>query len=183
MRRQGRIVEWNDARGFGFVQWHGGDERAFAHIGAFEPGTRPCVGDVVTYDVVAGERGPKAVAIRRPGASPAIRRAAAPRSRWTLHRALRIAVSAVALVVLTTAAWREYALRQAGPPPALALMPSALTTSAGVSDAPARVFACTGKQHCSQMRSCEEARFYIAHCPDTKMDGDRDGEQCESMCP
>ena len=50
MRRQGRIVEWNDARGFGFVLWHGGDERAFAHIKAFaDRGARPAVGDVVTY--------------------------------------------------------------------------------------------------------------------------------------
>jgi cold shock CspA family protein len=52
MRRQGRIVEWNDARGFGFVLWHGGDERAFAHISAFaDRRARPAVGDVVTYDV------------------------------------------------------------------------------------------------------------------------------------
>ena len=52
MRRQGRIVEWNAAPGLGFVLWHGGDERAFAHIKAFaDRGVRPAVGDVVTYGV------------------------------------------------------------------------------------------------------------------------------------
>jgi cold shock CspA family protein len=35
MRQQGRLSEWNDARGFGFVQPHGGGDRCFVHIGAF----------------------------------------------------------------------------------------------------------------------------------------------------
>ena len=42
-------------------------------------------------------------------------------------------------------------------------------------------FSCDGRQHCSQMRSREEALFFIQHCPDTKMDGDSDGEPCESQ--
>ncbi|PVZ65688.1 excalibur calcium-binding domain-containing protein [Pelagibaculum spongiae] len=40
-------------------------------------------------------------------------------------------------------------------------------------------YSCTGKQHCSQMSSCEEAKFYIKNCPNTKMDGDHDGIPCE----
>ena len=40
-------------------------------------------------------------------------------------------------------------------------------------------YSCTGKQHCSQMSSCEEATFYINNCPRTKMDGDGDGIPCE----
>ena len=39
----------------------------------------------------------------------------------------------------------------------------------------------TGKTHCSHMRSCAEATFYINNCPGTKMDGDRDGIPCESQ--
>ena len=42
-------------------------------------------------------------------------------------------------------------------------------------------FACEGKTRCSQMRSCEEATFYITHCPNTQMDGDHDGIPCESQ--
>lgn len=34
MRLQGKISEWNDARGFGFVQPNGGGERCFVHIRA-----------------------------------------------------------------------------------------------------------------------------------------------------
>lgn len=41
-------------------------------------------------------------------------------------------------------------------------------------------FACDGRQHCSQMNSLEEAKFFIKNCPNTKMDGDNDGEPCEN---
>lgn len=40
-------------------------------------------------------------------------------------------------------------------------------------------FACDGRTHCSQMRSCAEATYFIQHCPNTKMDGDSDGVPCE----
>ncbi len=42
-------------------------------------------------------------------------------------------------------------------------------------------FSCDGKTYCSEMRSCDEAKFYITNCPNTKMDGDGDGVPCESQ--
>ena len=44
---------------------------------------------------------------------------------------------------------------------------------------PASSFSCQGKTHCSQMRSYEEAKFYLDNCPGTQMDGDGDGIPCE----
>ena len=44
---------------------------------------------------------------------------------------------------------------------------------------PKVTYKCDGRQHCSQMRSYEEAKYFIRHCPNTKMDGDRDGIPCE----
>ncbi|MDK9556836.1 excalibur calcium-binding domain-containing protein [Marinobacter sp. M216] len=41
-------------------------------------------------------------------------------------------------------------------------------------------FTCDGRQHCSQMRSRAEAEFFVRSCPNTKMDGDRDGVPCEN---
>jgi len=41
-------------------------------------------------------------------------------------------------------------------------------------------FRCDGRQHCSQMKSRAEAEFFIRNCPNTKMDGDRDGIPCEN---
>ena len=40
-------------------------------------------------------------------------------------------------------------------------------------------FSCDGRTHCSQMTSCEEAEYFINHCPGTEMDGDSDGVPCE----
>ena len=41
-------------------------------------------------------------------------------------------------------------------------------------------FRCDGRLHCSQMSSRAEAEFFTRNCPNTKMDGDRDGIPCEN---
>jgi len=41
-------------------------------------------------------------------------------------------------------------------------------------------FRCDGRQYCSQMNSRAEAEFFVRNCPNTKMDGDRDGIPCEN---
>ena len=40
---------------------------------------------------------------------------------------------------------------------------------------------CDGRTSCPQMTSCAEAKYFIQHCPNTKMDGDRDGIPCEDQ--
>ena len=42
-------------------------------------------------------------------------------------------------------------------------------------------FQCDGRTHCSQMTSCAEATYFLQHCPNTKMDGNGDGEPCEQQ--
>ena len=42
-------------------------------------------------------------------------------------------------------------------------------------------FQCDGRTHCSQMRSLEEARWFVRNCPNTQMDGNNDGEPCEQQ--
>ncbi|ALO34497.1 hypothetical protein CMT41_07035 [Colwellia sp. MT41] len=46
---------------------------------------------------------------------------------------------------------------------------------------PKVIYKCDGRQHCSQMTSYEEAKYFIQHCPNTKMDGDNDGIPCEKQ--
>jgi len=43
-------------------------------------------------------------------------------------------------------------------------------------------FSCGQKKYCSQMNSCEEARFYLDVCGLKRLDGDGDGIPCESLC-
>lgn len=55
------------------------------------------------------------------------------------------------------------------------------TAQARPTTSDASVFRCDGRQHCSQMRSCEEATYVVRHCPNVKMDGDGDGVPCETQ--
>ncbi|MFT6925230.1 MAG: uncharacterized membrane protein YsdA (DUF1294 family)/cold shock CspA family protein [Psychromonas sp.] len=53
MQLQGKILNWNDDKGFGFVEPNGGGERAFVHIKAFRPDARrPVNGEVILYELV-----------------------------------------------------------------------------------------------------------------------------------
>lgn len=47
-------------------------------------------------------------------------------------------------------------------------------------DRPTR-FNCDGRTHCSQMKSCAEAKYFLANCPGVKMDGNHDGVPCEQQ--
>ncbi|WP_119718942.1 excalibur calcium-binding domain-containing protein [Cognatilysobacter tabacisoli] len=91
------------------------------------------------------------------------------------------------LLLLGFAAWRGYAhLTGAAPADAVEAAgpqwPSGAATVAGRQGLrPAGAsFRCDGRTHCSQMRSRAEAEYFVRHCPDTKMDGDGDGEPCEN---
>jgi len=88
---------------------------------------------------------------------------------------------------LVLAAWGAYVtLRPAAPRPAA---PS--SASAGASGATEGVpakgqpeFRCDTRKFCSQMKSCEEARYFLAHCPNVKLDGNHNGVPCEAQwCP
>ena len=66
MRFKGRISEWNDDRGFGFIAPSEGGARVFCHIKSFtERSSRPEIGKAVTYELASDERGrPRANQVR-----------------------------------------------------------------------------------------------------------------------
>jgi uncharacterized membrane protein YsdA (DUF1294 family)/cold shock CspA family protein len=104
MRLKGIIVEWNDDRGFGFVEPAGGGPRAFCHISQFAVRSRrPSVGECITYQLSRDERGrPRAVQIQRPGTparEPSRERASRSLSPW-----LAVSVSAIFLIVIAVLA-------------------------------------------------------------------------------
>ena len=44
-----------------------------------------------------------------------------------------------------------------------------------------RSFVCDGRSYCSQMRSCDEAKYFLSHCPNMEMDGNNDGIPCQQQ--
>ncbi len=58
MRIKGKISQWDDAKGFGFIQPMLKGERVFVHIKALQNRTRrPVLGEVVTYSLGKDEQG------------------------------------------------------------------------------------------------------------------------------
>lgn len=182
MRRQGRIVEWNDTRGFGFIQLNGSQERAFAHITDFTCRTEaPLIGDAVTYELTSDRGRPKATEVTFVGAAAVARQTHLQERRAVAEGSWSVGWAIAVLLVLTVAAaaWHyglpgDQRLLQS---PHRALAPTITPTIEA-----RQVFKCEGKRHCSQMTSCDEARFYDRYCPDTLMDGDGDGRPCEDRC-
>ncbi len=48
---------------------------------------------------------------------------------------------------------------------------------------PAPKFSCEDKRSCGTMGSCEEAYYHLNTCGNKKLDRDKDGVPCESICP
>ena len=170
MRYQGRIGEWKDDRGFGFIVPNAGGAKLFVHISALpDRGSRPPVGKLVTYEIGSGSDGRvRAQNVRYVGASTAARTGGVSLVMTTLVvGALLVAVAYVAWVRLShpnsTVAASAYKILFAR---------EALRSNAQ--------FKCTPeKSSCSSMTSCAEAFFHQETCGVSNMDGDRDGIPCE----
>lgn len=60
MRYQGRITNWKDDRGFGFIVQNGGTEQVFVHVKSFKSRQqRPVGNEIVTYEVTTDAKGRK----------------------------------------------------------------------------------------------------------------------------
>jgi len=186
MQHTGTLRTWNDDKGFGFIApTHGGRE-LFVHISAFpRDGTRPTLGESLNYEVGQGQGGkPQAIRVVRKAIGAEGRPGARPAGPVRPHRPQsRLgSMAAVVLVVMLSAygfkQYQGHAHRlalQAMPPPQAqpAIVQSPPESPSG--------FRCDGRTHCSEMSSCEEATWFLNHCPGMKMDGNHDGIPCEQQ--
>jgi len=45
-----------------------------------------------------------------------------------------------------------------------------------------KFYECGTKTFCTEMNSCEEAKYFYSFCGLLRLDGDKDGIPCESLC-
>ena len=95
MRLVGRISDWNDDKGYGFVIPHDGGDRAFVHIKAFQFGSRrPVDGDLISYSASKDARGRiNATDVRHAGQKIEKRKPSKPLPRMALGAIFLLAVS------------------------------------------------------------------------------------------
>jgi cold shock CspA family protein len=176
--KKGKLKRWNDDKGFGFITSDDGKD-IFIHISALKRmERRPQVGDVIIYQIDTGNDGKeKAVNAKIEGVAEI--RARPARKNYKRRRKTNL-VSAILFVVLIVSigsfAYNRFA--------ALKPLHKASTTStySHASQKEGRNnYSCEGKVYCSEMTSCDEAKYYQRNCPGTKMDGDDDGIPCESQ--
>lgn len=174
MRVLGTVTRWFDDRGFGFITPAKGGGDLFVHISAFPRDVvRPGLNELVSFEVESGPDGKqRAVRVARPGQKPPARAA------WSepYRSRRRPRSSALALLAVAGLAMVGYSWFQWGRSGSRSL---SLDLPAEPDSQPA--FSCDGRTRCSQMTSCEEAMFFLHNCPGTQMDGDGDGEPCESQ--
>jgi len=182
MTLTGTLRSWDDTRGFWFIAPANGGRELFVHITAFpKDGSRPTVGETLTYELGRGKDGkPQAVrvfrqALGQPSSYPTKRKNQQPVRRRNPLAAIAGVALLVALAGYGYSKYDAWSSRRAAPSSAAEPTPQpAMTETAGT-------FRCDGRTHCSQMTSCSEAKFFLAHCPGTAMDGNNDGVPCEQQ--
>jgi cold shock CspA family protein len=183
MRLSGTLRSWNDDRGFGFIApTHGGAE-LFVHITALpRDGSRPTVGEKVTYELAPGKNGkPQAANVQREAIGQWTQKAkSAPNHRPKSSFLGTKTISLLLIASLCAYGYNSYQSRDAlhkqdAEPVASRLLGTESTATS------ATTFNCDGRTHCSQMTSCTEAKLFLKNCPGTQMDGNNDGVPCEQQ--
>jgi cold shock CspA family protein len=173
-RTHGTLMKWNDDRGFGFISPAQGNEEMFVHISAFpRDGQRPRLNELISYEIEMGPNGKlRAIGVMRPGQRMGSH---SPRSASRTENKVRAIGLAFVLFALFAIGVYGY-LQFNSPVPAFTS-----TLSGAVSPTSPATFKCDGRTMCSQMTSCAEALYFLQHCPNTRMDGNNDGEPCEQQ--
>ncbi|MFC3875448.1 excalibur calcium-binding domain-containing protein [Neisseria musculi] len=210
MRYHGTIMRWDYELGFGFIKEEQTKAEIFAHIGEFETeNPPPRDGETVSFEIVSNQRGTEEAKNieylnrRQPAAAAAEPNENSPKNlnRWLAG----MAAALVGIPLLGAAGyygldyWQTYRAGQTNNAvvvdevaekmlaerrawkEAVEATEKRRSPKAAAQAAVTTAFTCDGREHCSQMKSYEEAEFFLNHCPNVKMDGDKDGIPCEEQ--
>lgn len=178
-RIEGTLKSWNEDKGFGFISPLNGGQDIFVHISNYpRRGGKPVVGELLSFEVTLNaDQKKKAVNVQRPGQTH--EKAASPRRPHSSGRRggsfLGSVVSLALIGLLIFFGYQALMPRFKG-----TTSPALITAPVTAAEIPGK-YSCDGRRYCSQMTSCEEATYFLRHCPETEMDGDGDGVPCESQ--
>ncbi|MEJ8838233.1 excalibur calcium-binding domain-containing protein [Ramlibacter sp. AN1133] len=194
MRFTGRLRDWNEQRGFGFIRPAEGGDDVFVH-GSALPSPRPASEELLTFEVALDRQGrKKAVEVRRQlqeaaalqedrarGSHGVVQRQFARPDRRSVSGKVPVLVTLVLLAVLGRVGYGVYGERQAARAIESSVEPENSSQPLSAQRAGTPAFTCDGRTLCSQMHSCEEATFFLRNCPGVQMDGNNDGVPCEKQ--
>ncbi len=184
---KGLLKSWNDDKGFGFIKSSTLQHDTFIHISSLKHMSRkPKVGDIIYFEVATEPNGKtKAVNCRIEGvlAQPHIKASSRPVRISKTSGKNSPLMKLITLGIIFSIGFSVYKTgflnTKQTPVVTNANLESFMPASSSSLNKTPPTFRCDGRQHCSQMTSYAEALFFIQHCPNTKMDGDKDGEPCE----
>ena len=201
---KGRLVQWDSKKGFGFIHPLVGSEDIFIHISDFKDKRyKPIIGDKIVYQLAKG-RGNKKKAINAyPKKNDSDRKILQSKHKYRKNKNIfsrkRLFVLFFLGILFTYSdffkndniqyeekhvfventfkdkEFNEFQEKQDN-------FTDGIKIKEDIKDLTwDNKYKCDGRQYCSQMQSCDEAKYFIEHCPNTKMDGDNDGIPCEKQ--
>jgi len=205
--KKGKLIRWVDDKGFGFIKQENNQNDIFIHISALKGMSRkPVIGDIIHYEVGTDSNAKtRAVNAKIEGVSQTL--TLTPLKHKNTREKTFTANSktkAIELPKHLNSANKRVYRKPTKSQKSSNFLPIIVAIGIGVflynkfsidknviAQAKPQTqaqpvkhierFHCEGKVWCSEMSSYAEAVFYIQNCPDTKMDGDGDGQPCESQ--
>lgn len=184
---KGQLKSWFSDKGFGFIESPKLKEDIFIHISTLNDMSRkPRIGDVIYFEIEQQTNGKtRAINCRISGVSAK----ALKRKKHRIYKKIpepgnRAVLILTILGICIFAYYRlgldsQHAPTQQYKTPINEALPVRPVPKAKAKLVPR--FKCDGRQLCSQMSSYDEAKFFLKNCPNTKMDGDKDGIPCEKQ--
>ncbi len=179
---KGKLIRWNDKKGFGFIKPNLGGRDIFIHISSLKTIPRkPIIGDIIFYQIHTDNNGKQRAVNSKIEGLKIYKKTTKTKNNYTVHKTNKKSkISTLIFTILTFIFIASYLFsfltKKNTDKIENRFTPSSQYSETEVYEPQ---YSCSGKIYCSDMNSCKEATFYLNNCPNTKLDGNNDGVPCE----